>query len=212
MKKVLGLIAIVLLAAGCTHYSNVSYQSYIQVRNRPEMAENWKVFSETSKHATTILMPAWCNIEECDNSERGYFFPLYYLEHNRSQNKDLFNRNKDFKFSVTTAEWLKKASFLRDKKIVDVTEIPHKKIKISEDAYLFSKGAAVSYISADGKEKKVTLMFAMIMVYSNGMFSNAIMTTTLHNPAELMGYEAELRNFAAFLMAHNTKLPKCVAD
>ena len=38
------------------------------------------------------------------------------------------------------------------------------------------------------------------------------MTTTLHNPAELMGYEAELRNFAAFLMAHNTKLPKCVAD
>ena len=88
MKKVLGLIAIVLLAAGCTHYSNVPYQSYIQVRNQPEMAENWKVFSATSKHATTILMPAWCNIEELDNSERGYFFPLYYLEHNRSQNME----------------------------------------------------------------------------------------------------------------------------
>jgi len=221
MKKILGLTIIVLSLVGCQHSSgkNGDYrisqqtqnQNYVQVQHLPEMSKAWESFRSQYSHATAILIPEWCKIEEINNPNRGYFFPLYFLQHNSVQNQDFFNsKHSTYKINLNASEWAKNIITIRKGKVTDIVEIPEKRTKVSEHAYIFYKGATVSYISADGKSTKDTILSATVIVYSNGIFSNAMMTTTVHNISELMKYESELLSFVDFLKQNNIKLPKCI--
>ena len=68
------------------------------------------------------------------------------------------------------------------------------------------------FTDVDKQTKKYSVIYGMAIVYSNGLFTNAMSATTIHNDTEMLKYQQELCNFANYLQKNNIYLPKCAGD
>ncbi len=213
MKTFFAAMLAALICAGCASNNHEKADTaYIQVQDLPEMTVAWNAFNKYP-HATALLIPSWCKISDMRNPDRGYFFPLYFLQHNSEQTRSFYDKKvATFEYKADLKSEIRKVVTAKKGKIIEVTDIPVCKLKLSDTSFIYHYGATAKFTDVDKQTKKYSVIYGMAIVYSNGLFTNAMSATTIHNDTEMLKYQQELCNFANYLQKNNIYLPKCAGD
>lgn len=198
-------------AAGC---AMMLPDDYVEVRNSPEMAKYWQQYLESSEsgHGVTMFVPSWCNLVDMHKKDRGYCFPIYYVEHNSLAEKPFFFRQLEklsTQMDFDCREWAKAGMEKNGYKVLSVESIPLKKEMVSETAGIFLSGASLVLADAADVRKEVKVFKAFYIVFANDMFSYGHMSVTTHDALEEQAAWEDLVKFVKFLQSYNWLMGRC---